>query len=506
LLLALVPRLLVLGRREAWLDEACTGLFAASDTVGVLLQKLIPESHPPLYYLLMYGWTGLFGYSDVVLRVPSLLGGLAVVWLVWKIARVLELGAFYRILAAGAAAFMPLFVYYSVEAKAYTILWALTLAVLHECLLLARPGSRRPLWPVILALTAAVYTHYFGLLAFLAPLWLLAFGPSRRRALVILGLPSLAWLPWALAFLGGQTASGGTAWLARYQTGTVDLLLTSLRLFSGSGPYPGYLGELAAIGGSGPLGMVLVFTPAVAALLYLLPGAWGEERLAELRLLAFFFLASLLVPLLYSLHRPLYLPGRYELGSLGPFLLLWVLGLRLLRSRLPALAVPTVLRRALTGLALGVGLVLGAWGLPAFLRGEQPPRAYQELSQAVQSVGPQTRVLVTGLSYAPVAWALKAHGVPGVPQAFPPALEVHPGWYEPLADDEGELARQAAGQIKELVGHPVLLVGRRGPGAMAFENRHWNLLEEALLGAGWDLDARLGFPGLSGALFVPRAP
>jgi 4-amino-4-deoxy-L-arabinose transferase-like glycosyltransferase len=501
-----LPRLLILDRREAWLDEACTGLFAASDTVADLFAKLVPESHPPLYYLFMQAWTGLFGYSDAVLRLPSVLGGLALVFLVWKIARLLELNAFYRVLAAGAAALMPVLIYYSVEAKSYTILWALMLVALHECLLLVRPDSRRPLWPAVLALTAAAYTHYFGLLALLAPLALLAFGPARRRALVLVALPLALYLPWALGFFAGQAASGGTAWLARYQLGVGDMLLATLRIFTGSGPYPTYLGELAALKGSGPLGMVLVFTPAEASLLLLLPGAWDLPRLRELRLLVVFFLASLLLPLLYSLYRPMYLPGRYELGSLAPFLLLWVLGLRLLWSRLPRRQWPLLVQRGATLVTLLGLLAVATAGFRQYVYLPPEGRPGQQVAAALGTMPPKTGLVVTGLSFAPVAWALRTGGVAEQPRAFPPSVEVHPGWYDALADADPGLRQQADELVTGFTGRPVLLVGRRGQGALAYENRHWNLLEDTFTARGWTLESRLGFSGLSAALLVPTMP
>ncbi|PJA55943.1 hypothetical protein CO165_00980, partial [Candidatus Roizmanbacteria bacterium CG_4_9_14_3_um_filter_33_18] len=68
-----------------------------------IISKFSPtDFHPPLYYLFMKLWTNLFGYSEIALRMPSILFSLMTGYVVYLIGGVWAMAFFL---------FNPLIVY-----------------------------------------------------------------------------------------------------------------------------------------------------------------------------------------------------------------------------------------------------------------------------------------------------------------------------------------------------------------------------------------------------------
>jgi len=55
---------------QLWLDEALT-VEIARRPVGAMLNALRHDGAPPLYYLLLHAWIGVFGDGDVAVRALS---------------------------------------------------------------------------------------------------------------------------------------------------------------------------------------------------------------------------------------------------------------------------------------------------------------------------------------------------------------------------------------------------------------------------------------------------
>jgi len=98
---------------------------------------LLSDTSPPLYYLLLYGWTRLFSTSDIALRMFSILCSLACLPFFVAIAR--RVGGREAVVASCVLfAFSPLAIYYSNEGRMYSLLWLCVVAatwasvVLHE--------------------------------------------------------------------------------------------------------------------------------------------------------------------------------------------------------------------------------------------------------------------------------------------------------------------------------------------------------------------------------------
>ena len=68
---AFIMRLIGLDQ-SLWLDEATTAVAVQTHSFWNIVTQFSPSDfHPPLYYLVMKIWTGIFGYSEVALRMSS---------------------------------------------------------------------------------------------------------------------------------------------------------------------------------------------------------------------------------------------------------------------------------------------------------------------------------------------------------------------------------------------------------------------------------------------------
>ena len=122
-LFAFLIRLIALNQ-SLWLDEAITASVVKNFSFLQIITKFSPtDFHPPLYYLFMKLWTNMFGYSEIALRMPSVLFSLGTGWVVYLIGGVWSAVFFL---------FNPLIVYYSQEARMYMIVtFFLTVALYY---------------------------------------------------------------------------------------------------------------------------------------------------------------------------------------------------------------------------------------------------------------------------------------------------------------------------------------------------------------------------------------
>ncbi len=162
--LALVLRLIFINQ-SLWLDESIEAL-ALMGRMGPLMTYALADYQPPLYHLIGWVNTQLFGYSEIALRLPSLISGLLTVFFVIKIG---ELVASKKvgIIAGFLAATNPLLIYYSVEGRTYSMTAFFVTASFYYFIKLLKsttydlPRGKAGLRPKILYLlftTAFIYT------------------------------------------------------------------------------------------------------------------------------------------------------------------------------------------------------------------------------------------------------------------------------------------------------------------------------------------------------------
>ncbi len=185
-----------------WYDETFTAAVAQLP-LDRLPAAILGDVHPPINYLISWLIARVFGASELALRLPALAFGVLLIWLVYRLALALQLDKQAALVASLLVAVLPAAIYYSAEARQYSLL-----ACLAVGLLIAILESR---WLLIAALGAALaWTHSLGMvyLVVIGAAALLLY-PSRRLlvALLVAGLGAGLWLPF-LMIQSGDVANG----------------------------------------------------------------------------------------------------------------------------------------------------------------------------------------------------------------------------------------------------------------------------------------------------------
>ena len=175
-----VLRFATLGQQSYFYDEAVTAAMTDGSLVDVFRGVVDTESTPPLYYVLAWIWAHAVGSEEAQLRSLSAIAGTLVVpvaFLAGRVVGTVRIG----LAAAALAAVSPMLIWYSQEARAYSLL-ALLGGVSFVAFVLARsdPSRRRLVWWAVIA-SLAVATHYFAGFVILAEALLLLVAHPRQR-------------------------------------------------------------------------------------------------------------------------------------------------------------------------------------------------------------------------------------------------------------------------------------------------------------------------------------
>jgi hypothetical protein len=207
-----------------WFDEAMSVHWARSSVPRILevSMNLVEDRLPPLYYLLLHYWRSLFGDGEVAVRLLSVLLGTLLVPLVYRLSvELFDSDRRVALLAAALTTFNPFLVWYSQEARMYTLAallatlgtwffwrgcYSMGCGHLHLRAVQVWPQTNadnlllrvRPRWSAFywlaygLCALAGLYTHlYTGFLLPAHALYLLLTYRRSRRA----------WLPFTLTML-----------------------------------------------------------------------------------------------------------------------------------------------------------------------------------------------------------------------------------------------------------------------------------------------------------------
>lgn len=202
-------RIVLLFRPEQyWFDEVLsTYISRYNESIGNLIRFLqIGEYHPPLYYIIMFYWTRIFGIAEIATRSFSLIFGLATLPLFYAFSRKLfskkvsELALFFLAINA-------LHIEYSIEARPYTFFTFIGLLSAYVFVLLIKNRSRLLwLWFILLNIMG-LYIHYsysFIFASFIAFQIYSLFSKridknykfSLKEITFVISLVALGFLPW----------------------------------------------------------------------------------------------------------------------------------------------------------------------------------------------------------------------------------------------------------------------------------------------------------------------
>jgi mannosyltransferase len=202
-----------LGHQGFWFDEANTAALVRLSPGKML--GLIPqsESTPPLYYCVAWVWARIFGRDEVGLRSLSALCGVLTIPVAYLVGtRLISRRA--GLIAAALTACSPLLIWYSQEARSYSMLVLLTGLSLLAFVIARVSPTPRGLTFWVLASGLALATHYFAVLTVIPEaIWLLAQQrrtPGVRMAVAVIALCGLVLIPLAVS----QSGTGHDSWIA----------------------------------------------------------------------------------------------------------------------------------------------------------------------------------------------------------------------------------------------------------------------------------------------------
>jgi mannosyltransferase len=206
--LAAALRLPALGAQSFWSDEAITALLVRRDFGSLLSGVAHTESTPPLYYVAAWLWAKAAGADETGLRLLSAVLGVLAVPTAYGAARALVSSRAGWIAGLLVAA-NPVLVWYSQEARAYSLLVLLCGLSFWAFVEAREGGSGRALVCWWLASSLAIATHYFALLVVAVMSgWILV---SQRTGRARLAVAGVAVSVVALAPLALAQRSGGHA-------------------------------------------------------------------------------------------------------------------------------------------------------------------------------------------------------------------------------------------------------------------------------------------------------
>jgi hypothetical protein len=185
-------------------DEISTYFIATGHSLGRVLQLVYSnqETSPPLYFILAWATKSL-GNSAQLIRLPSLVAGIAVIPLTYLLG-LRSVGRGAALVGATLVALSPQMIFMSAYGRPYMVMCLFALASTFA-LVRALDTGRVGWWIAYAACScAAAYTHYVVVFLLVAQLiWAFWAQPEARRALLLANIAAaLAYLPW----LGGLWA------------------------------------------------------------------------------------------------------------------------------------------------------------------------------------------------------------------------------------------------------------------------------------------------------------
>src|SRR4030043_440221 len=291
-----------IGLSDLWSDETYTKSMLKGN-LSDLYSKFKNDLHPPLYYLGLRLYTGLFGLSTTSLRIFSVFGALAT----------LCLGYFagQRIFGKQGALFLclmlisvPMLAVYSHQDRMYS--WAafsITGVFIYSCLFI-RTGTTRDLALLLIFPVAAMYIHYYSMIAaFMANVFvfLQLFLTKNRKwlnHLISLLVAAILFLPWLSMFIIQVKRVQNAFWAPEVSLPTILSCFTIP--FTEQFWTTGYSRSLT----------ILMYTLIVLTIILSFTKSFSEYRLV-LWLSLFIFLGTLIIAMIISLFSQPILYSRY---------------------------------------------------------------------------------------------------------------------------------------------------------------------------------------------------
>lgn len=237
ILAATLLRLHDAGTDAFWKNELFSMVWIRQPVTWLLSEGMRVETNPPLHFLMLKGWTALFGTSEFAARLPSVLASVVAVALTIRLGGEL-FGTRVALLGGVLLAVTPVQIVFAHEARVYALVSVFALLAMLGANRLLRaaetaPGEAPRSAVILFALGAAglMHSHATGVfvVAALGLVTLLALldsphpGPAVRR-LILAGLAAGLTATPVLVAMALQTGSDNIGWMPKLGIDTPILL------------------------------------------------------------------------------------------------------------------------------------------------------------------------------------------------------------------------------------------------------------------------------------------
>lgn len=238
LFFGLILRLISINQ-SLWLDETTSAIVARDYSFNYFFTNFLPHDfHPPLYYLVLKLWAQIFGTGEVALRLPSVIFALITIYIVYKINKIASL-----LLATS-----PLHIYYSQEARMYSLSTLLVAASVYFFIKILKKSAgwrtKKTDWIIFsLTLPAIFLTDYLPLLILPVFFVYLYFNKPKKiwlkkfiLSLLPLVLSFIIFLPiFKLQLLSGLAVKNSLTgwWVGLGKTSLKAILLIPIKFITG---------------------------------------------------------------------------------------------------------------------------------------------------------------------------------------------------------------------------------------------------------------------------------
>ncbi|MDX9724139.1 MAG: glycosyltransferase family 39 protein [Myxococcota bacterium] len=222
LCLALVTRAIALTAEGFWFDELWIWRQMQLSFPELMHDMVYQDVHPPLYNVLLWLWTRLFGTAELALRLPSLLFGVATVAVLMAWAKRLR-GPRLALWVGVVASVGEYAVYYAQEARSYSLMLFIAALYTYAFFALREGVQWRRMLLFVLSGVGLLYTHVFGglLVAFFGLSYLLLRWRKLHGAFELRPWASsqvaiaLAFVPWLPSMLEQASRVQSGFWIPK---------------------------------------------------------------------------------------------------------------------------------------------------------------------------------------------------------------------------------------------------------------------------------------------------
>lgn len=298
-----------LTKASLWHDESFSALLVKYD-FSEMIDRIKLDVHPPLYYIILRGWTDLFTNSLFSLRMFSVFFSILAIFALYFFVNKAFKNRALALFASLLYALSYFQIQYAMEARMYSL--GTFLVVLSGYLLLKAAEKRKAGWWILYAATVSlgIYTHYFiALWVVSQAIYLICFFYKELKFILLAYLLALiSYIPWLPTFVKQFNQVQETYWIPAMSIWSIPNTLSKMVFGAEVDPNKGW-----------PLLLLLIILTVVATVFFLRKTQAKEKWLFFISLVFPFLLATLL-----SYGRSIYIDRYFIFGF--PFYLLILAG------------------------------------------------------------------------------------------------------------------------------------------------------------------------------------